>query len=52
VYRGRKQIGYPPNWQDVYDKWKTRAVTGSEAMQQLGLKRNTFYKLISEWEQS
>ena len=51
VYKGRKKIDFPPNWQDVYSQWRTRAVTGSEAMQQLGLKRNTFYKLVAEWEQ-
>jgi DNA invertase Pin-like site-specific DNA recombinase len=52
IYKGRKQIGYPQNWQPVYDKWKTRAITGNEAMQQLGLKRNTFYKLVAEWERN
>ncbi len=52
VYKGRKQIGYPQNWQLVYDKWKTRVITGNEAMRQLELKRNTFYKLVAEWERN
>lgn len=50
IYKGRKKKGYPPNWQDVYSQWKSRVITGNQAMQQLGLKRNTFYKLVAEWE--
>lgn len=52
VYKGRKKKGYPQNWQEVYSQWKTRTVTGGVAMQQLGLKRNTFYRLVAEWEQA
>lgn len=49
-YKGRKAIEYPSNWEDVYKRWKNREVTGTNAMEQLGLKRNTFYKLIKEYE--
>lgn len=49
-YKGRKKIGYPNNWNDVYKKWKSRELKGNEAMDQLGLKRNTFYKLVKEYE--
>ncbi len=49
-YKGRKEIGYPDNWDDVYPKWKSRKLTGTKAMEILGLKRNTFYKLIKEYE--
>ncbi|WP_032120663.1 recombinase family protein [Clostridium amazonitimonense] len=48
-YKGRKKIEYPSNWAEVYGKWKTREVNGSEAMEKLGLKRNTFYKLLKEY---
>jgi DNA invertase Pin-like site-specific DNA recombinase len=47
-YKGRKKIKFPDNWQDVYEKWKHREMTGTEAMKQLKLKRNTFYKLVKE----
>lgn len=50
VYKGRKKIEMPSNFQDVYSKWKNRELTGSKAMQILGLKRNTFYNLIKEYE--
>lgn len=49
-YKGRKAIEYPSNWEEVYKRWKNREVTGTNAMEQLGLKRNTFYKLIKEYE--
>lgn len=49
-YRGRKEITYPDNWKEVYDQWKSREVTGTKAMDLLGLKRNTFYKLVKEYD--
>lgn len=49
-YKGRKEIGYPDNWKEVYCKWKSREITGAKAMEMLQLKRNTFYKLLKEYE--
>lgn len=49
-YKGRKKIDYPDNWEDVYKKWKNRELTGTKAMELLELKRNTFYKLVKEYE--
>lgn len=50
VYKGRKKIDFPKNWNDIYPKWKNREITGTKAMELLGLKRNTFYKLVKEYE--
>jgi DNA invertase Pin-like site-specific DNA recombinase len=49
-FKGRKAIDFPDNWEDVYSKWKKRELTGTEAMDQLELKRNTFYKLVKDYE--
>jgi DNA invertase Pin-like site-specific DNA recombinase len=49
-YKGRSEIGYPNNWEEIYPKWKSRELTGMKAMELLGLKKNTFYKLIKEYE--
>jgi len=49
-YKGRKAIEYPDNWKEVYDKWKVREITAVKAMELTGLKKNTFYKLIKEYE--
>ena len=50
AYKGRKKIDFPSNWDEVYPKWKNREFTGAKAMEMLGLKRNTFYKLVKEYE--
>ena len=50
VYAGRKEISYPDNWIEIYNKYKTRELTGTKAMELLDLKRNTFYKLVKEYE--
>jgi len=49
-YKGRKKIDYPKNWKEVYKQWKSRELQGNEAMERLGLKRNTFYSLVAEYE--
>lgn len=49
-YKGRKKIDFPDNWEEIYNKYKTREITGTKAMESLALKRNTFYKLKKEWE--
>lgn len=50
-YKGRKKITFPINWEEVYQKWKCREINGIKAREQLGLKRNTFYNLVKEYEQ-
>ena len=50
-YVGRQEIQYPANWAEVYGKYKTRDLTGTKAMELLGLKRNTFYKLVKNHEE-
>lgn len=52
VYKGRKKIGFPSRWQEVFAQWKKREITGLQAMHQLGLKRDTFYRMVAEWEQN
>ena len=51
-YKGRKKIEMPKNFEEVYKKWKCRELNGKEAMEQLGLKRTTFYQMIKEYEAS
>lgn len=48
-YKGRKEITPPDNFNEVYQLWQTRKITGREAMKQLNLKTNTFYKLVKNW---
>ena len=47
---GRPTIAYPANWNTVYQRWKAGEITAVTAMQQLGLKRCTFYRLAKDYE--
>lgn len=47
-YKGRKKIKKPDNWQEVYNDWLTRKITGKKACELLNLKPNTFYNFINE----
>ena len=48
-FKGRKPIDYPKEWDSVYAKWKRREITAGKAMELLDLKRNTFYKLVKNF---
>lgn len=50
IYKGRKKIDYPSNWDEVYKKYKVRKITATKAMEILNLKRTTFYKLKNQYE--
>lgn len=47
---GRPSINYPSNWNEFYDQWKSGRITATSAMQRMNLKRNTFYKLVKQYE--
>ena len=48
VYKGRKPIDLPENWDAVTKTWSAGRITAREAMQQLNLKPNTFYRLCAK----
>ncbi len=53
VYKGRKPIQVNENqFIRVYKEWKGNKIKGKEAMQILGLKPNTFYRRVKEYEAS
>lgn len=45
---GRPPVQKPKNFDTVYKQWKNSEITATKAMQVLGLKRNTFYKFVSQ----
>ena len=47
---GRPKADYPYNWVNVYSQWKEEKITAKVAMEQLDMKRTTFYKLVKEFE--
>lgn len=48
VYKGRKPIEIPDGWDEAIKAWLSGRITAREAMNQLGLKPNTFYRLCSK----
>lgn len=51
---GRPKMEYPPLWEMYYVQWKSKnenRITAKECMEQLGLKRTTFYKLAKKYEE-
>lgn len=47
---GRPRTPYPKNWEEVYREWKAGNITAVMAMDNLMLKRSTFYNLVRKWE--
>lgn len=47
-YLGRPKIEYPDNWNDIYSLWQQGKITACKAMELLGLKRSSFYKLAHD----
>lgn len=48
---GRPSIEYPAAWEQYYNDWKSGNITATKAMELLRLKRNTFYKLVKQYEE-
>lgn len=48
-YKGRKRILLPENAEEVFLRWERREIKGRDAMRELKLKSNTFYRLLTEW---
>lgn len=47
---GRPKIEVGENFEEVYHTWKSKEITAVKAMQILGLKSNTFYRRVKEYE--
>lgn len=44
---GRPRIAVPENWDEAYSAWKGGEITAKTAMEQTGLKRTSFYKIVN-----
>lgn len=49
---GRPEIQFPSNWAEIYPIWKSGLITAVNAMEQMHLKKNSFYKLVKRYEDS
>ena len=48
---GRPLICYPEGWEEAYHMWTNGAITATKAREVLGLKKNTFYKLVKTYKE-
>ena len=47
---GRPKATITEEFEQVYDQWKSGEMTAVKAMQEIGVKKTTFYKLVREYE--
>lgn len=48
---GRPRTEFPENWEECYDRWKSGEITAREAMRLMGLKKDSFYRLVKKHEE-
>ena len=46
---GRPKVEFPQGWDELYVKWRHRDITAKEFMERTGLKKGSFYHLISAY---
>lgn len=49
---GRTAIDYPEEWETIYNMVQNKQITNTRAMQMLGLKKTTYFKLKKQYEQN
>jgi DNA invertase Pin-like site-specific DNA recombinase len=49
---GRPKVTVTAEFKQAYDRWKLKEITAVKAMQEIGVKKTTFYKLVREYEES
>ena len=47
---GRRKTELPEDWEEVTALWKSGSITAVQAMDRLGLKKSTFYRMVRERE--
>ena len=49
---GRPRTKQPDNFKEIYNSWKSGEYTARYAMQLLGIRKNTFYRMVKAYEES
>lgn len=50
VHLGRPKVEFPEQWEEHYKTWKAGIITAREAMERMGLKKDSFYRLVKKYE--
>ena len=46
---GRKEIDYPREWKSIIELVESKSISNVKAMEMLGLKKTTYYRLLKEY---
>lgn len=49
-HSGRSRISFPNCWEELYLQWEKGEISSSQFLKQTGLKKATFYNLITEYK--
>ena len=47
---GRHKIKYPENWEELFSQYSKKEISANEFQERTGLKRATFFNLLSEYK--
>lgn len=47
---GRSRLPFPDNWDELYEQWTNQKITSGQFLQMSGLKKATFYNLLTEYK--
>lgn len=48
---GRTKLDFPDNWDELYEKWESKEITSKDFIFMSGLKKATFYNLLTEYKE-
>lgn len=48
---GRSKLPFPENWDELYEKWSKGEITSKQFIDMSGLKKATFYNLVTEYKE-
>ena len=47
---GRNKLPFPDNWDELYEKWRNGEISSKQFIEKSGLKKATFYNLLTEYK--
>lgn len=50
IHMGRPRMDYPDDWEEWYQKVYSKEVTAAGAMREMGIKKDTYYRLVKKYE--
>ena len=47
---GRNKMAFPEGWDEMYEEWEKKKISSKTFMEKSGLKKATFYNLLTEYK--